>query len=245
MPNLTAEDIHLTFPLYSVVDISNPGHAVEDARIVRGPGNRLLGVRALQGISFELNAGDRLALIGRNGSGKTTLLHVLSGLLPPDRGKVTVVGRATNLINISFGLRGEASGHRNITLQGLASGRTRKEIEIARPEIADFTELGDFLDMPIETYSAGMRVRLSFAIATAFKPDVLLLDEWLSAGDAAFRSKASERMTQFVETAGILVLASHSRQLILQNCNRAAWIDGGRIRMLGDVEDVLNAYEAN
>lgn len=241
MPRLLADGLHLTFPLYRRVQ-KTEALEVPDRRVIRR-GDRLLGVKALNGVSFDLAAGDRLAVVGRNGSGKTTLLQVLAGLLPPDRGQVTVVGHATNLINIGFGLRNEASGHRNITLRGLAAGRSREEIEAARPDIVEFSELGSFLDMPIETYSSGMRMRLSFAIATAFAPDILILDEWLSTGDAAFKEKASERMKRFVETAGILVLASHSRKLLEDNCNKAIWIEKGQIRMEGAVGDVLGKYE--
>ncbi|KAA5804106.1 ABC transporter ATP-binding protein [Alkalicaulis satelles] len=212
--------------------------------MLRGPDGRVIGVRALQGISFTAEAGDRLALLGENGSGKTTLLQVLAGIYAPDDGVVEIDGRTTALVNINLGMNAEATGHRNITLRGLASGRTRDEIEDKRAEIAAFSELGDFLDLPVETYSAGMRMRLSFAIATAFEPDVLILDEWLSAGDAAFRKKATERMRRFVDKAGILVLASHSPSLLSDTCKRALWLDQGRVRAEGPVGDILKEYNA-
>ncbi|OYW85190.1 MAG: sugar ABC transporter ATP-binding protein, partial [Hyphomonas sp. 32-62-5] len=142
-------------------------------------------------------------------------------------------------------IQAEASGHRNITLRGLAAGYTRKQIEEKRQEIADFSELGDFLSMPMESYSSGMRMRLTFAIATAFTPEILILDEWLSAGDASFKKRATDRMQEFVAKAGILVLASHSRQLILDNCEAAIWMDGGRIRGFGSARDILKEYEAS
>ncbi len=214
-----------------------------DSRLIMGEGGRILGVRALESISFDLSGGDRLAVIGSNGAGKTTLLQILAGILPPDSGEVVIEGRCTSLININLGMQMEATGHRNITLRGLAGGYPRNEIEARRQDIADFCELGKFLDMPIETYSAGMRMRLNFAIATAFEPEILLLDEWLSAGDAAFRAKATQRMQSFVRKAGILVLASHSRQLLIDNCNRAIWMDDGRIREFGDVEDLYDRYQ--
>ncbi|MCC5996503.1 MAG: ABC transporter ATP-binding protein [Oceanicaulis sp.] len=210
--------------------------------MLRDKKGRVIGVRALQGVSFEAEAGERLALVGENGSGKTTLLQVLAGIYTPDEGVVEIEGRTTALVNINLGMNAEASGHRNITLRGLATGRTREEIEERRAEIAAFSELGDFLDLPVETYSAGMRMRLSFAIATAFEPDVLILDEWLSAGDTAFRKKATGRMRRFVDQAGILVLASHSPTLLTDTCKRALWLDAGRVRAEGPVSDILKAY---
>ena len=241
MPSLVAEAVSVTFPIYG----RGPRGALspDDPRVLR-EGDRIVGVRALDGISLTLGAGDRLAIVGRNGSGKTTLLRVLAGLLPPDEGVVRVRGHVTNLININLGLRREASGHRNITLLGLAAGRTVAQIEAARPDIEAFSELGDFLSLPVETYSAGMRTRLGFAIATAFEPGVLILDEWLSTGDARFRRKASERMQRFVAGAGVLVLAAHSRALLERNCNRAVWLDAGRIRAEGAVGAVMDAYDA-
>lgn len=246
MARLEAEDLSLVFPLYQRTHSDSVSNTIlEDDRIITSDDGRILGVRALDHVSFRLSRGDRLALIGKNGSGKTTLLQILSGILPPDTGRVVAEGRMTNLININLGIQIEASGHRNITLRGLAAGHSRQAIEERRQEIAAFSELGPFLDMPVQTYSSGMRMKLNFAIATAFEPDILILDEWLSAGDAAFREKATNRMRTFVDKAGILVLASHSRQLLLDNCNKAIWLDKGRIRAEGDVVDLLDAYQAS
>ena len=243
MPKLIAQDVNLVFPLYGQA-VETAGDEANDPRLLRR-GGKIVGVKALEDISLSLNAGDKLAVIGRNGSGKTSLLRVLAGLLPPDRGEVVVEGHATNLININLGLRPQASGHRNITLLGLAAGRTREQIEAVRPDIVAFSELGSFIGMPVSGYSAGMRTRLSFAIATAFEPGVLILDEWLSTGDASFRQKASDRMQGFVANAGILVLASHGRPLLEQNCNLGLWMRHGRIERFGPVSEVLDGYEAS
>lgn len=249
MARISVENVSLTFPLYG--GAASPAEtqgldagALHDDRIIMSPRGRILGVKALHDISFELTSGDRLAIIGRNGAGKTTLLQALAGIIPPDAGRVIVDGRSTNLININLGMQMEATGHKNITLRGLASGHSREAIEARRADIVEFSELGEFLDMPIVTYSAGMRMRLNFAIATAFEPEILILDEWISAGDASFRAKAGERMKNFVGKAGVLVLASHNRQMLLQNCNRALWLDGGEIRAMGEVEALLDAYDA-
>jgi len=200
-------------------------------------------VQALTGVSFEAAKGDRIALIGRNGSGKSTLLQVLAGILPPDSGRVELSGVPTSLININLGMELEANGHRNIILRGLAAGKSKREILERQREIESFSGLGPFLDMPVGTLSAGMRMRLNFAIATAFDPEILLLDEWLSAGDVEFQEKAAERMANCVAEAGIVVLATHGRKLLERTCNRCIWVDYGRVRLSGEVKDVIDAYE--
>jgi len=244
MAQMLVENLSLNFPLHTrAVNSGLKKSTVEPGRLIVDSRGGIVGVKALEDISFELKSGDRLALIGRNGSGKTTLLQALAGIIPPDAGSITVRGRTTNLINLSFGMAPDTTGHRNILLRGLASGHSRELIESKRDEIAEFSELGSFLDLPVETYSAGMRMRLSFAIATAFKPEILILDEWISAGDASFREKASARMQGFVGDAGILVLASHSRKLIEENCNKALWLDKGKVIAIGDAEPLLTKYE--
>ncbi|MEQ9507133.1 MAG: ABC transporter ATP-binding protein [Hyphomonas sp.] len=240
--SVVVDRVGVTFPVRQSVD--REGDQESSTRMIWDAKGRLRGVRAIEDISFRLNEGDRLAIVGKNGSGKTTLLQVLAGILAPETGQMKVFGRITSLININLGTQPEATGHRNITLRGLAAGYSHKEIEQKRAEISEFSELGEFLSMPLETYSAGMRMRLVFSIATAFDPEILILDEWLSAGDAAFKEKATRRMNAFVEKAGILILASHSRKLILDNCDTALWIDEGRIRAFGAALDIVNEYEA-
>jgi len=188
--------------------------------------------------------GDRLAIIGHNGSGKSTLLRVLAGIYHPQKGTVECDRSVSALFNIALGFRQEASGYRNIVIKGLIAGKQRAEIERIIPEIAAFTELGPFLHMPIRTYSQGMAMRLAFAIATAFSHDILLLDEWIGAGDAQFLEKAVKRMSSFVESAQILVLASHSATLLRRVANKAIWMESGRIREAGAVDDLLDRYEA-
>jgi ABC-type polysaccharide/polyol phosphate transport system ATPase subunit len=201
-------------------------------------------VRAIDDVSLDLRQGDRLAIIGHNGSGKSTLLKVLAGIYYPQRGVVESDRPVTGIFNISMGFRQEASGYRNIMLKGLIAGKSRAEIERAIPEIADFTELGPYLHMPIRTYSQGMAMRLAFSIATAFSSDILLMDEWIGAGDARFSEKIVRRMTGFVDSAQILVLASHSSLLLRRIANRAIWLESGRIREAGSVNDILDRYES-
>ncbi|WP_075191536.1 ABC transporter ATP-binding protein [Maricaulis sp. W15] len=253
MSHIFVQDLTLTYPLFnrarSSLDTQTaPLDAAEGfggtQRLVRDGRGYIKGVRALDGISFEVHEGERLGLVGANGSGKTTLLQALAGIYPPEKGSIVVEGQRTSLVNINLGMRSEATGNKNITLRGLASGRTRAEIEERRAEIAAFAGLGEFIDLPVDTYSAGMRMRLNFAIATAFEPDILILDEWLSAGDAKFRKAANERMATFVGRAGILVLASHSASLLQTNCTRGLWLHDGKVHMDGPIDQVLAAYEA-
>lgn len=242
LPSVVVDQIGVTFPVRR--SIARDIDQQSASRMLWNDKGQLRGVRAITGVSFNLKKGDRLAIVGENGSGKTTLLQVLAGILAPETGTIKVNGRITSLININLGTQAEATGHRNITLRALAAGYTYREIEEKRQEIVEFSELGEFLHMPIDTYSAGMRMRLVFSIATAFDPEVLILDEWLSAGDAAFREKATRRMNEFVEKAGILVLASHSRKLILDSCDKALWMDEGRVRAIGPAIDIVKDYEA-
>jgi len=255
MSHVFVKNLCVNYPLYQrapIPDKAQIAHSEDpensafnhrNETLIRGTNKDVIGVRALSGVSFEVPSGGRLAIIGENGSGKTTLLQVLAGIYAPDSGEVVIDGQTTSVVNINLGMSLEASGHNNITLRGLATGRSRKEIEERRADIAAFSELGEFLDLPVQTYSAGMRMRLNFAIATAFQPDVLILDEWLSAGDAAFRKKATTRMQTFVEKAGILILASHSRALMEATCDRALWLDYGQVRAEGKVGEVADAYD--
>lgn len=186
-------------------------------------------VQALDGVSFELHAGDRLGLVGSNGAGKTTLLKVLYGIFKPTTGHLKIDGRVDALFNINLGFRKEATGRRNIELRGLINGWSPRQIASVIDSIIEFSELGEFIDMPFKTYSQGMAARLAFSIATSLEPEILLLDEWIGAGDAAFQSKAKERMEALASRAGIVVLASHDKNLIDRVCNRTLRLEHGRV----------------
>jgi ABC-2 type transport system ATP-binding protein/lipopolysaccharide transport system ATP-binding protein len=200
-------------------------------------------VRALSGISFSLQKGDRLGLIGHNGAGKSTLLRVLAGVYEPTRGYVRVVGQVMPLFDISHGFDMDATGYENILVRAAYLGLSRREIMAATDEIAEFTELGDYLDLPIRTYSAGMMLRLAFGVTTTVHSDVLLLDEWISAGDLGFLEKAQQRASNFVRRSNVLVLASHSKDAMQLLCNKVLWLDKGEIVKFGDVDEVWDAYE--
>jgi lipopolysaccharide transport system ATP-binding protein len=186
-------------------------------------------VEALNDICFDLRDGDRLGVTGHNGAGKTTLLRVLSGAYPPTAGTRICEGRLATLIDPSLGIEPEATGYENILLRGLVMRIGRTRIRQMRNEIAEFSELGDFLAMPVRTYSSGMRMRLAFAIVTSFPADILLMDEWLSVGDADFRPKAEARMRDLVSQSGILVVATHSKDLIDRECTRKITLKRGSI----------------
>src|SRR4030081_3789081 len=209
----------------------------------RGSGaSHRITVEALRNVSMEFRTGDRVALVGNNGAGKTTLLRVMAGIYEPVTGVVKSRGRISPMFDISLGIDGDISGYDNIRLRGLILGLPAREIEERMADIAEFTELGDYLDIPVRTYSSGMMTRLTFAVATCFSPEILLMDEWIVAGDAGFLAKAQQRIESFVKQAGILVLASHSSDLCRQWCNKAIWMERGEGKQFGEIESVLDAY---
>jgi lipopolysaccharide transport system ATP-binding protein len=240
---LYAEHLTVDFPL------AQAGHTRAAAPGAQPLGGRLHSVghkrivRALDDVSFRLERGDRLALVGHNGSGKSTLLRVLAGIYHPDGGQVSSSSHVSGIFNISLGFRQEASGYRNLIIKGLMAGRSRAEIEAALPEIAEFTGLGPYLDMPVHTYSQGMAMRLAFAATTAFSNDILVMDEWIGAGDASFQERIVARMNDVMHASTIIVLASHSGTLLRRIANKAIWLEQGCVRMAGGLE-VIDAYEA-
>lgn len=202
-------------------------HATTGGRFGKDVGRRLV-VRGLDEVDFEFSEGDRVGIMGHNGSGKTTLLRVLSGVYEPVRGNVTVRGRVASLLDVSMGLDVDATGLENIYLRGVMAGLKPQMIRARMDDIAEFSGLGEYLNFPVRTYSSGMVLRLGFSISTSVEADILLMDEWLSVGDASFSAKAAKRLEELVEQAGILVLASHSRELIDSLCNRVLRLDHGR-----------------
>ena len=244
---ISLEDVSVSFPLYH-----GGSRSLKKSLLFRGSGGRIgtdashrIIVEALRNISLSLSVGDRLALIGSNGAGKTTLLRVMAGVYEPIAGKVTVRGRISPMFDISLGIDHELTGFDNIRLRGLILGMTPDEIEAKLPDIAEFTGLDEYLEMPVRTYSAGMMLRLTFAVATCFEPEVLLMDEWIVAGDASFINQARQRIAKFIDKAAVLVLASHDLATCQQWCNKALWLDQGRIKTFGAIDDVIRAYQAS
>jgi ABC-2 type transport system ATP-binding protein/lipopolysaccharide transport system ATP-binding protein len=203
-----------------------------------------LVANALKNISFEVRQGDRVGLVGANGSGKTTLLRVLSGVYAPTSGNIDVDGRVSPLFDVALGMSNDATGIENIRICGILWGLTHREIDEHFDDITEFTELGGYLNMPVRTYSAGMRLRLGFAIATARDPEILLLDEAIGAGDAIFMEKAFARLQNLAHRSSILIVASHAEEVIHKLCNKAIWLHRGNLMDYGDVNDVLAAYRS-
>jgi ABC-type polysaccharide/polyol phosphate transport system ATPase subunit len=198
---------------------------------------------ALSDISLNLSKGERLALVGLNGSGKSTLLRVMAGVFEPNSGTVEINGSTASLFNLGIGMKMDMSGRRNIILQGMTYGHSMRKMQELTPQIIDFSELGDVIDDPINTYSQGMAMRLSFSVATVIQPDILLLDEWVGAGDRVFRQKAQEKLLSLVESAHGLVLASHNSSIVRSHCEKAIWLHQGKVLRSGNVDEVLEEFE--
>jgi lipopolysaccharide transport system ATP-binding protein len=198
---------------------------------------------ALDGINLEIRHGERVGIVGRNGAGKTTLLKLITGNFRPTAGKIEVNGDVQALMQTGLGFHGEFTGYENIKSSLIYNGLTGNELDRAVKDIIEFCELGDFVYRPVKTYSLGMRARLQFAAATAIKPDIVIVDEVLGAGDAYFTAKCSERMDRLTRSGCTMLLVSHSMQQVVQFCNRCIWVDEGKVRMDGDVRGVVGAYE--
>jgi lipopolysaccharide transport system ATP-binding protein len=238
------QNVCVDFPIYNANGRSLKKLLIQVAtggQLGADPQGRVV-VRALDDLSLTLKDGDRVALLGHNGAGKSTLLRLSSGVYEPSAGMARIEGEIGSLIDISLGIDPEATGRENIFLRGGLLGMTRREISNRIDEIIDFSELGVFIDMPLRTYSTGMHLRLAFAVSTIVRPEILLMDEWLSVGDEGFKHKAEKRLTELVESTNILVIASHSRDLVMHTCNRVIWLEHGKIRMDGDPNSVCHAY---
>jgi ABC-type polysaccharide/polyol phosphate transport system ATPase subunit len=241
---LTLQNVSVTFPIYH-----GGSRSLKKSLLFRGSGGQLASdanqrivVEALRDVTIRTKAGDRVALLGSNGAGKTTLLRAMAVIYEPISGRVTSSGRISPMFDIGLGIDTDISGYENIRLRGLVLGLSADVIESRMDDIVAFTELGDYLDLPVRTYSSGMMTRLTFAVATCFAPEILLMDEWIMAGDAGFIAKAQDRVESFVEKASILVLASHSMSICRKFCNRGIWMQRGQVVADGPIDEVIDAY---
>jgi ABC-type polysaccharide/polyol phosphate transport system ATPase subunit len=244
MACIFVEEVRVRFPVYSTNarSLKNGLLSVATGGRIGVEGSDTVYVNALDNVSLTFEHGDRVGLIGHNGAGKTTLLQVLAGIYEPVSGRVYCEGRIATMFNPMLGMDVDSTGYENILQSGLFLGLKPAEIDAKAEEIAEFTELGGYLNMPMRTYSSGMRTRLAFAVSTCIEPDILLMDEWLSAGDASFVGKAQRRLAQLVDSAAILVLASHSTNLIRKTCNKAALLEHGKVVRFGNVDEILASY---
>jgi lipopolysaccharide transport system ATP-binding protein/teichoic acid transport system ATP-binding protein len=216
---------------------------LKSALVRAGRGERLVReIEAVKDVSFDIHRGTVLGIIGNNGAGKSTLVRAIAGILPPTSGRIEVRGRVSTLLALGVGFNTNLSGHENVVLGGLAAGYSRAEIEERFQEIADWSELGDFLDMPMRAYSSGMFSRLAFSVAIHMDPDILLVDEALSAGDARFKKKATAKMSELVAQARTMILVSHALATVKEMCTDAIWLDKGQLMMRGTAEEVVDAY---
>lgn len=249
MASIRLENVSVAFPIY---DASS--RSLKKRLISRNLGGNTGGqidaenaaqpsvIRSLEDVTLSFNHGDRVGLVGHNGAGKTTLLRVLSGIYEPALGRIEVEGSVAPLFDIALGMDLESTGYDNIYLRGLFLGLSKQQIADRTEEIARFTELGEFLEMPMRVYSAGMRMRLAFAVSTTIEPEILLLDEGIGAGDAAFLEKANQRLAEFTDNVSIIVLASHSDELIRRMCQVCVLMERGRIIEVGPTDEILSMY---
>lgn len=239
------QNLYLDYPLVGVSNHSLKNRilgAATGGLISSGAGVSI--VNALQNIIFSLKEGDRLGLVGHNGAGKSTLLKTLAGVYEPTAGSVTTQGKIVSTLNLSLGMEGEATGIENIIIRGLMLGMKRSEIQEKMADIAAFTELGEYLNMPVRIYSSGMATRLAFGTVTAMNSDILLMDEVIGTGDVTFIEKAEQRLNQFINRTKIVVLASHSESVIRQFCSRALLLERGEMIAIGTTDEIFDLYRA-
>jgi ABC-type polysaccharide/polyol phosphate transport system ATPase subunit len=244
MARIHLQDVSIEFPVYNIssrsfkksfLRLATGGNVSKDA-------NEHIVVRSLNQVSLTLNHGDRVGLLGHNGAGKSTLLRLLANIYEPTTGNMLVEGRVSPMLNIMHGIEAEFTGYENIFMRGTILGLSKKQIEAQIDEIAEFAGLGDYLAMPVRTYSNGMMLRLAFSISTCIRPEILLIDEVFAAGDGEFMAKAQKKMVSLLNQSSIVVIASHVDELIREFCNKAVILEGGTIKYIGDVDTAIKMH---
>ncbi len=241
------QNVHLDFPIYDYESRSLRNKIKSYKKIKKnlitntGQNNQI--IKALKNVSFNFSHGDRIGLLGPNGSGKTTLLKLIAGIYFPTSGSIERYGDISCMLDIGFGFEQDATGYENIILSNITRGLTKRKIDTIIAEIADFSGLGEFLDMPIRTYSSGMQARLAFSSAIASSPDILLIDEFFSTGDIEFSKKSKKKVLEMMDNSSILVFASHDLDLIQKICNKAVYMKNGEVCFLGNTKDTIDCYK--
>lgn len=248
MANIELADVTVDIPVYNV-----RGRSLKSMVFQRAIGGNVSArergdvvvIRALDKVSATISSGERIGLIGHNGAGKTTLLRVISGVYAPTTGVARIDGEVSALTDIMAGIDMEATGYDNIIYRSILLGHTNAQAKALVPEIEAFSELGEYLNLPVRTYSTGMMLRLTFAITTSIRPAILLMDEMISTGDASFIEKARLRLKDVILNANIFVISSHVEGVIREFCNRVLWLEHGKVILDGSTDEVLNAYRNN
>jgi ABC-type polysaccharide/polyol phosphate transport system ATPase subunit len=247
MARIDLREVNIEFPVYNInarsfkkrfLRLATGGSVMEDA-------NKHIVVSALRDINLTLEHGDRIGLIGHNGAGKSTFLKLLAGIYEPTQGNMLIDGHVSCLLDIMQGIEAEFTGHENIIMRGTLLGLSRKQISEKIDEISEFTGLGDYLSMPIRTYSSGMQVRLAFAISAAISPEILLIDEVLGVGDANFLEKARQKIASLLDQSSIVIMASHANESIKQFCNKALLLENGCVKYFGSIDEAFRIYTRN
>ena len=243
--SIKLNSVSVEFPIYGASSKSFKKQLIRlsTGGLLKSNDHHIVTINALSDITLKIEQGDRVGLIGHNGAGKSTLLRVLAQIYEPTQGTMTINGHVTALLDVMLGMDPESTGYENIFLRGILQGLTRKEIKLKAQSIADFTELGDYLTMPVRTYSSGMSLRLAFAITTTLAPEILVLDEVVGVGDAAFIHKAQQRFDELISEAKIVILASHDLIILEKICNKIVWLDAGRIKFFGELSEGLEQYK--
>lgn len=244
MAHIKLENVGVEFPIFN-----SSSRSLTNSIVSAATGGRIsadksghINVQALSNINLELGSGDRLGIVGHNGSGKSTLLRVLAGIYEPTSGQIERQGSVASLVDISLGISPENTGKENIYLRGQLMGLSNKAIAKKFDDIIEFAELGDFIHLPVRTYSSGMLLRLAFAVSTSITADILIMDEWLSVGDGAFAERAEQRLKNLVDNSEILIIASHSKNLVETASSTMLWLDHGNVRELGSTSDLVSQY---
>ncbi|PXZ00701.1 ATP-binding cassette domain-containing protein [Commensalibacter melissae] len=243
MPYITVKNLYISFPLYhenmrnlrKVTNIFLSGRLSEDK-------HKKIYVQSLRDISFSIKGGERVGLIGTNGAGKTTLLRTMSGIYEPVSGHLRIEGHISSLLDPSVGMNPELTGRENIRLRCYIDGVPHKQMNEIEEKVIEFSELGPYIDLPVKTYSSGMNLRLGFGLITAIDPQILLMDEWFMTGDEGFMLKATHRLENIVKKSQILIISTHSPQILIKWCNRIIWLEQGFLKMDGIPQEVLPVY---
>ncbi|MFC3449474.1 galactan export ABC transporter ATP-binding subunit Wzt/RfbE [Amycolatopsis speibonae] len=243
MVSIDVHNAYVDFPIFDAKTRSLKKRVLGKVGGKIGTESKVPIIEALHDVTLSLKQGDRVGLVGHNGAGKSTLLRLLSGIYEPTRGSAKISGKIAPVFDLGIGMDPEISGLENIIVRGLFLGMTAKQMEARIDDIAEFTELGDYLQMPLRTYSTGMRVRLALGVVTSIDPEILILDEGIGAVDAAFLNKAKDRLKDLVKRSGILVFASHSDEFLFELCDSAIWMDEGHVKQRGSLRDVLTGYK--